>query len=522
MFVIINALKSITRSKGRNILIGIIVLAIAAASCVALAIRNAANEAETAGVDLLNITASIMVDTQRLMEVAQRDGGDMSSMREMMSQYQNLSLPELLAYAESDYVKNFYYSSSISLNASGALEAYGSDGSSGVIFPGGMAGQGGRGGMIMGGMAMGDFTVTGYSAEDAMIKFVNGTSKITNGEMFDIASTDMNCLISYELALYNGLSVGDTITLANPNAEEETYTFTITGIYTDSSSSESSNIPRFSTAMDPANLIYISYNALQTIVEHSASVAVTETNENGFEISTAVNGQLSSTFVFSSHADYENFGEELTTRGLSEYYTLSSSDISNYEAGLVPLQNLSRFAMTLLFIVLAIGGVILIVINVFNIRERQYEVGVLTAIGIKKGKVAMQFVTELLCVTLIAIVIGAGVGAAVSVPVSNNLLSVQIEQMQSQAANQETNFGRAPGGIAGGRQNIQGERNTMIDIFSGNRADVKYLDQINATVNFSILGQLIGIGIILTIISSFAAVVFVMRYEPLKILANRT
>jgi putative ABC transport system permease protein len=71
--------------------------------------------------------------------------------------------------------------------------------------------------------------------------------------------------------------------------------------------------------------------------------------------------------------------------------------------------------MTLLFIVLAIGGVILNVINVFNIRERKYEVGVFTAMGIKKGKVAMQFVTELLCVTLIAIVIGAAVGAAVSV-----------------------------------------------------------------------------------------------------------
>ncbi|QNO14328.1 ABC transporter permease [Alkalicella caledoniensis] len=519
MFVIINALKSISRSKGRNILIGIIVVAIAAASCVALAIRNTAHEAETAGGELLNITASITVDTQRIMEVAQRDGADMSSMQEMMSQYQNLSLPELMAYSESDYVKNFYYSSSISLNASGDLEAYGTDDSSGSNFSGGMGRQGG---MLMGGMAMGDFTVTGYSAEDAMTKFVNGTSKIADGDMFDISSTDMNCLISYELALYNGLSVGDTITLTNPNVEEETYTFTITGIYTDSSSSESSNIPRFSTAMDPANSIYISYDALQTIVEHSASVAVTETNANGFEISTTINGQLSSTFVFSSHEDYENFGEELSTMGLSEYYTLSSSDISNYEAGLVPLQNLSRFAVTLLFIVLAIGGVILIVINVFNIRERKYEVGVLTAMGIKKGKVAMQFVTELLFVTLIAIVIGAGVGAAVSVPVSNNLLAVQIEQIQSQQANQETNFGRVPGGTAGGRENLQGGRNSIIDIFNGNRSDVNYLDQINATVNFSILGQLIGIGIILTLISSFAAVVFVMRYEPLKILANRT
>lgn len=99
---------------------------------------------------------------------------------------------------------------------------------------------------------------------------------------------------------------------------------------------------------------------------------------------------------------------------MSEYYTLSSSDIISYESSLLPLKNLSSFATTLLILVLSIGAVILIVINVFNIRERKYEVGVLTAIGIKKGRVAMQFVAELLFVTLLFIFIGAGVGAAVS------------------------------------------------------------------------------------------------------------
>ncbi|MDR0222776.1 MAG: ABC transporter permease [Oscillospiraceae bacterium] len=412
MLIIINALKSITRSKGRNILIGIIVLAIAAASCVALAIRNAANEAETAGVDLLTITASISADTQRLLEESRNNGGDMSSVREMMSAYQNLSLPELLTYSESEYVKNFYYSGSVSLNAGDGLEAYGSDNGfvgNGGGFPGGMGGQGGRGGVTAG-----DFTVTGYSSESAMTKFTNGVSKITDGEMFDITSSETNCLISYELALYNGLTVGDTVTLTNPNAEEETYTFTIKGIYTDSDSGESGNQIRFSTSQDPANLICISYGALETITEHSASVAVTETNEMGFETSTAVGEQFSGAFVFAGYDDYEKFGEELTAKGLSEYYTLSSSDINDYEAGLVPLQSLSQFATTLLAVILSIGAVILIVINVFNIRERKYEVGVLTAIGIKKGKVAMQFVAELLCVTLVAVIIGAGKAARFS------------------------------------------------------------------------------------------------------------
>ncbi len=160
MLVLINAMKSIVRSKGRNILIGIIVLAIAASSCVALAIRNAANEAETAGVDSINITGTISVDREKLMASAQNaadstEGGrpDMDSMREMMSQYQDLSLLELQAYSESDYVKNFYYSASVSLNTTEGLEAYGSESSSdsfddstGGGFPGEAGNPGGQGG----------------------------------------------------------------------------------------------------------------------------------------------------------------------------------------------------------------------------------------------------------------------------------------------------------------------------------------------------------------------------------------
>ena len=541
MLVIINAMKSIIRSKGRNILIGIIILAIAMSSCIALAIRNAAREAETAGVDSINITASITIDRQKMMESVRSSSGtteegipNISSMQDMMSSYQDLSLSELLTYAKSDYTKDFYYSNSISLNASGEIKAYSTSGSSGTSndtsFPGGMgsaAGQGNPSGgrQGIGGMTMGDFTITGYSAEDAMTKFIEGTAKITNGEMFDITSADMNCLISNELALFNDLSVGDTITLANPNTEDETYDLTIVGIYTDSSSGETGTQMRFSTAMDPANLICVSYNALQTVVDHSVSVAVTETNDYGIEISTSISGQLSGTFVFSNQDNFDNFGAELTAKGLPEYYTLSSSDINNYESSLVPLKNLSDFAATLLIIVIAIGAVILIVINVFNIRERKYEVGVLTAMGIKKGKVAMQFVTELLCVTLLSIIIGASLGSAVSVPISNSLLSSQIEQMQIQTETQNQSFGR-PGGMTsqGGtsgqnRQNRQ-DRDSMMSMF-GNNQDVTYLDKINATVNFSIMGQLMGLGVILALISSLAAVIFVMRYEPLKILTNR-
>ena len=606
MLVIINALKSISRSKGRNILIGLIVLTIAASSCVALAISNAAGEAEVSAAaqaetdekearqkaeqDLadkqtelestkeglksnLSITGSISLDRRKMMETIQNSGTvDRDAMRELQSQFQELSLSELQSHAESQYVKDFFYTASISLNATGTLEAYGSEDNtnqssansqpgmiSGEGRPGGQGGQDGgmRQGFILGGMSMGDFNLTGYTVEESMMKFKNGTATITGGAMIDVSSADMNCLISNEVAVFNSLAVGDKITLSNPGKDDETYTFTVAGIYTDTGSAETGDAPMFATAQDPANLICISYPALQKIEENSSSVATTGKNAMGMETTTALSGQISHTFVFSGLEDYEKFSAELTEKGL-ENYTLTSSDLSDYNRQiseiestmtgleetinsfdyterLIPIQNLSKFAATMFWVILAIGALILIVINVFNIRERKYEVGVLTAIGIKKGKVALQFVTELLCVTMIAIVLGSGVGAAASVPVADYLLSDRVEQIQAadeekkaaeqEAAEQEQNDrfpGGMPGNIQGGQRlpGTQPENNT--DILSAYQKDTNYLNKINATFNFAILMQLIGIGILLTVISSLAAVVFVMRYEPLKILANRT
>ena len=288
-----------------------------------------------------------------------------------------------------------------------------------------------------------------------------------------------------------------------------------------------------STSMDPANLICVGYKTFQEIVDHSESNAVVYENDWGLEQSTALDGILSSSYVFANPDDFAAFDEEIHALGLSDFYALSSLDLNNYESSLIPLKNLSDYAATLLLIILAIGAVILIVINVFNIRERKYEVGVLTAIGVKKSKVALQFVTELLCVTLIAIIAGTGVGAVASVPVADSLLSSQIEQAQAAAEEQEQNFGRSPAGggavrVAGGQQ-VRGGAPVMIsgnggmmNVFGGGDSqEVTYLDKINAAVNLRVIAELIGIGLILTIISSLAAVVFVMRYEPLKILAER-
>ncbi len=538
--IITNAYLSIIRAKGRNILIAIIIFTIAVSSCIALAIKNAANEAENTGLESKVITGSISVDRQKMMSEMQGSfssgernsaSGANNNFRSVMQQYQELSLEELLKYSESDYVKDFYYTSSTSLNTSGDVEPYStesSDSSNDNESPQNQSGNEIGGGRVIRnlGTAMGDINITGYNSENAMTDFMNGNSKITEGEMFNTEESDMNCLVSYEFSIFNGLSVGDKINLSNPNNDEELYTLTIIGIYTNSAATNSSGaFMNILTSMDPANLICVSYPTLSSIITQSKLSAIEITDEMGNSSTSDIREQTNGTYVFANKEDYENFGSSLSDLGLSEYYTLSSMDIENYEASLLPLKNLSSFATILLYIILAVGGIILIVLNIFNIRERKYEVGVLTAIGIKKYKVVLQFVTELLTVSIITIIIGSGIGALASVPVSNAMLASQIESQEASEQSQEQNFGRDGRGInqnGGGPVSVQGGGNLIINnFFGGSSSPVDYVNTVNATVNFVILLQLMGIGILLTVVSSIAGIIFVIRYEPLKILADR-
>lgn len=114
-------------------------------------------------------------------------------------------------------------------------------------------------------------------------------------------------------------------------------------------------------------------------------------------------------------------------------------------------------------------------------------------------------------VTLIALLIGVGFGSIASEDISNNLLANQIELSVQQAEEMASNFGGRPGGVG------------LMMPRGGPGADpiVDYVDVINATVNLEVMGQLVLVGISLAMVSSLVAIIFVMRYEPLKILSER-
>lgn len=532
MYILKHALKSISRSKGRNVLIGVIVLVIAISACLGLSIRQAAESAKQDALSDLSITATIAFDRQSMMQEmkeanAQSGGFDRSQFASRMGDFSSLTLEEYETYATAASVQHFYYTLTVSLNGTDTVSAVSTETSSSdstttasgssatSTFPEG-GNMGGKKGVSM--ENQGDFTLIGYSAESAMTAFQDGTASITDGVVFEEGTVDKTCIISEELATYNDLAVGDTITLANPNSETETYLLTIVGLYTTAASTDIGGPMGSMTATDPANQIYMSATALQSIVDASVSAATTSTDETtGRETSTAVVGSLSATYTFADSDAYEKFEEEARALGLSDSYTISSPDITAYENSLAPLNTLSKMAGYFLIVILLIGAIILVVLNIFNVRERKYEIGVLTAIGMKKGKVALQFLSEIFIVTIIPIIIGAGIGAASSVPVTNALLENQISSQQSAAEQVETNFGR--GGMGDPGASIPDKGMEKGGFFGGDPTN--YIAEIHSAMNLTVVWQLLLIGVLLTLASGAVSMLFVMRYEPLKILANR-
>ena len=544
MYIIKNALRCIGRSKGRNVLISIIALVIAVSACLGLSIRQAAESAKESTLEELNITATISYDRSSMMNdmmgggKGQGGGGfDRDQFKDMMGNASSLTLEEYQKYADAESVQDFYYTLTAAFNGNDDLEPVtdetedeestsgsGQGGFGGMGFPGGN-----RGGKGM--FSSSDFSVIGYSSDGSMTAFIDGTASVLEGgTMFEEGATEKECVISEELAIYNDLSVGDTITLTNPSVETETYELKIVGLYTSTSNNDFS-MSMFGKSQDPANQIYMSAAALQTILDASDEVSTTITDENtGRESDSAVTGSISATYVFANTENYYAFEEEVRTLGLDDSYTVSSPDLAAFENSLTPLNTLSTMAGWFLVVILIIGAIILVVLNIFNVRERKYEVGVLTAMGMKKWKVAAQFMCEILVVTMIAVIIGAGIGAVSSVPVTNALLAGQVESQNSKLTQMDENFGR-PGNFGGGMPGMPGGSapSNMPDDIGGGKNPFEnmfdsaenYITEVNSAMNLTVVLQMLGVGLLLTLVASMASVSFIMRYDPLKILANR-
>ncbi len=491
MYILKNALISITRNKGRNLLIGMIVVVISCAVTVTLAIRSSATSLIKSYEEKYDVVATIGMNRESMRGSMKMDK-DMSEeeleakkedMVDMFSMANSISSSDVETYADSEYVKDYYYTLVVGVNAE-SLEKASTEGMSGNdSMP---PSFGGRGKEKFQNMTAGDFTLTGYSSLSAMEDFVNGKYSIVEGEVSsDLES--MSCVMNLELASLNGVEVGDEITFVDPDNSKNTVTLTVTGIFEEKEETE-----------DMMGMFTTSANTI--ITNTKVITKLSSTNED-------MKTSLTPTFILASKDSISNFEEELQEKGLNEYLSVSTN-LDQVESATSTVSNVHTFATTFLWITLVIGGIVLFVINMINIRERKYEIGVLRTIGMKKSYLTIQFISELLIVSLLALTAGGVLGSLSSVSVSNYLLENEIASSLEEKETVKQNFG--------GNMDHHG-----MDRVSG-IAPVQAFDSMDAVVDTNVLLQLLGIGTVLTLLSSTASMISIQKFSPLTILKERS
>ena len=295
MFILKNSWISIKRNKGRNILIGIIILIIACACTITLAIKNTAVDLIDSYKNAYDKEVTISFDRASMMkdfDPSQTEGRE--NAREKFNNIATYTISDVESFADSDYIESYYYTYGIGLNGNNIEKA---EISSNNDMPNGF----GHGKENM--MSSTDFTLTGYSSLDAMNEFISGTytmSEITE-DAWDIAFDGNYIFINQELADYNDLSLNDKIKLEDE--DDNTYEFEIIGIFKENDEGSTDVISMFS-------------NSANTIVTNAGAVTnITTNNEE-------INATINPTFIIDSYDNVEKLQDEFYEKGLDENFIL--------------------------------------------------------------------------------------------------------------------------------------------------------------------------------------------------------
>lgn len=330
-------------------------------------------------------------------------------------------------------------------------------------------------------------------------------------------SEDDEIVISESLAEDNDLEVGDEVSFYLPEDEDATYTFTIVGIFEVEDDDNSSSFMNMNV-LSSSNQMYANVHSVEDILEDMEDDDSKLVQNNG----------LSASFYLTDNDLVDEFEEEVRSKGLSDYYTVSTNE-EEILASLEPVQNIVSFSVQFLVVILIIGIVVLTIINFLNIRDRKYEIGVLRAIGMSKFKVSSLLILEIFFVALASLVIGTSTGILVAQPVTNKILENEISSYTDTQMNTQNNFGGE--GFEKPSEEVRGNSNDAPSQGGGkpNARDYRnpsqtvtdYVDSLTVHISAITILELFGISILLIIGSSVVACLFVNKYNPNAILQNR-
>jgi len=309
-------------------------------------------------------------------------------------------------------------------------------------------------------------TITGTNDESA-IKTA-GTTSLTwkGGKMFDTTADTNVAVVGTQIADKNNLSVGSIFTAYNT-------TFTVVGIY---DAGNTFNNDR----------VYIPLPTLQKLSNQSSDITgatvMIDSSDNLTNVTNTIKSQLGSA------ADVTN-----------------SADV--VAAITAPLESVASIALFSLIGAIIAGAIIILLTMIMVVRERRREIGVMKAIGASNLVIMWQFIVEAITLTLLALIVGTGIGVIAATPLTNALVSND--------STNSTDSGPSTTQMRGARRMMR---------FAGpgqlGQASQRAIETIQASVGGATLAKGAALALIIAILGSAAPSLMISKIKPADAMRN--
>ncbi|TYV29227.1 ABC transporter permease [Listeria monocytogenes] len=491
---------SMKARKGRSVLQLIIFTVVCVLILSGFTIQSAADKASELAREQLGGTVTLTVDREKQMQAMRDEAASSdSSSTESKPQFESspIDVSDANELAKLNHVASYNYYSSTQALASGfdPIESSGDTSSSSDETSTTTETQGPGGGQGGPQMVDADLSISGLLDSATSTDFEAGTSELISGVAITSADKDKNvAMVEENLAKENDWKVGDSFTVTSSDGNTKV-TLKIVGIYktTDSGSDMAQNF----SFLNPYNKVYVPYTVANTI--------------KGSDYKNTVD---SAVYTMDDAANISAFEKEAKKVDsiVWDTFKLDAND-TLYQQMIGPINSVASFSKNVVYIVSIAGALILGLLVMMQVRDRKYEMGVLLAIGEKRGKLIAQFFVEILIVALVSFGLAAASSHYVAQLAGNQLLA---QQNSSTTETTTTSENRGPGGS--GQGGGPGGFGQSVSNLTKNTEQIKELD---IQVTLEDMLKMGGIGIGIAFISVLLPAALVLRMNPKTILTKQ-
>lgn len=379
----------------------------------------------------------------------------------------------------------------------------------------------------LGGMANSTITVAGagmngeskpnitmkYTMLPQMNEFVDGRYVLAEGRMISQEDIDQGksvVVIEKELAETNNLKVGDTLRFnlfdkteaeklpdgANQNLME----LEIVGIY-ENHVELSDDIMQFGQEYQhPSNQVIVPQSTFAQKDKLMMSLfADSQPNAQQPQDENYLPG--SATIVLHDPLDVDSFRDDHKEALAEEFMKMDAND-EMFQRLSKPLDTLTVFSDLIVGIVLLNAVVIITLVSALTLKTRETEIGVLLSIGTKKIKIVGQLFLELLITALLGFSLASITGSILSSSIGKDVLAMQV---QSETTSKTPFY------------NFSSLDETMFNEVSQEEVMSSY----DSSVSPIILIQIFVMGVGVVFISTLIPSMMVLRFNPKKILMSQ-